>query len=167
MHVLLSIWDAHVLICLIIVCSDIPLSQEFLAWCFRQTGAWVTTERLRQNLLGSDAAKLEELVEKCGKDDDSPFNFSYLSVLCNSHLASCFANWWLLDKHTKLCPQSFLLSACSKEVNSLVFQMRPLQLWSFPASHWGFLSEHAVTNVVFQIGLRYWMAPRGKGNFSS
>lgn len=32
-------------ICLTIMYSDIPLSQGFLAWCLRQTRAWVRTKK--------------------------------------------------------------------------------------------------------------------------
>lgn len=126
-------------ICLIIMYSDIPLSQEFLAWCLRQTRARVRTKRLRQNLFGSDATMLGELIEKCGEDDDSPCNFRYLLVLRNSHLASFFAHRWLLDKHTKLCPWTLFVMCVQQRSNSSVFWMQPLQLWSFPVSNWGFV----------------------------
>jgi len=52
----------------------------------------VRTKRLRKNLFGSDVTELGELTEKCGKDDDSFCNFRSLPDLCNSHLASFFAD---------------------------------------------------------------------------
>lgn len=147
-------------------CHEIPLSQQFVAWCLRQSGAWARTKRLRHNLFGSDATKLEELIEKCWKDDDSPHNFRYLPVLYNSHLASSFARWWLLDKHTKLSPWTLVISVQQRS-NGSVSRMQPCSYDLFQSQTKASLSGHPATKVIFQICLWYWNAPRGKGTFSS